>query len=217
MLKLIVISGTADNENENYLISKTDCNDNDGARDDRSRDPRVRETWPDSLFAAARVLATIRTAILNMEATINHLDNHHAQSNSSTHMGREYYELSRGYVLASTIIAILFALFSYFKKSSKCTPLPWVNQPGPFDIFRMKAKYRFLMGARDMVLQGFADFPDSAGFRMVADGGEIVMLAPKYAAELKNDHRVDFVKLFLQVKSSIPEIRMRCARSDHRE
>lgn len=75
----------------------------------------------------------------------------------------------------------------------------------------MKAKYRFLMGARDMVLQGFADFPDSAGFRMVADGGEIVMLAPKYAAELKNDHRVDFVKLFLQVKSAIPEIRIRCA------
>ncbi|KAK1844718.1 cytochrome p450 [Colletotrichum chrysophilum] len=133
-----------------------------------------------------------------MEATINHLDNHHVQSNSSTHMGRDNYELSRGYVLASTIIAILFALFSYFKKSSKSATLPWVNQPGPLDIFRMKAKYRFLMGARDMVLQGFADFPDSAGFRMVADGGEIVMLAPKYAAELKNDHRVDFVKLFLQ-------------------
>ncbi|KAF4879612.1 Cytochrome P450 monooygenase 1 [Colletotrichum siamense] len=133
-----------------------------------------------------------------MEATINRLDNNHAQSNSSTHMGRDNYDLSRGYVLASTIIAVLFTLFFYHKRSPKSTPLPWVNQPGPFDIFRMKAKYRFLMGARDMVLRGFADFPDSAGFRMVADGGEIVMLAPKYAAELKNDHRVDFVKLFLQ-------------------
>lgn len=51
-----------------------------------------------------------------------------------------------------------------------------------------------------MVLQGFKDYGfNSQGFRMVADSGEIVMLAPKYAAELKNDERVDFVKLFLQV------------------
>lgn len=55
------------------------------------------------------------------------------------------------------------------------------------------------MGARDMILKGFKDNPDASGFRMVADAGEIVMLSPKYANELKNDHRVDFVKLFLRV------------------
>lgn len=103
------------------------------------------------------------------------------------------------YLAASTAFAILLVLLPFFRGSSKSLSLPWVNRAGTFDVFRMKAKYRFLMGARDMVRKGFEDYQDSPGFRMVADGGEIVMLAPKYAAELKNDHRVDFVKLFLQV------------------
>ncbi|CAG8972036.1 hypothetical protein HYALB_00004900 [Hymenoscyphus albidus] len=33
---------------------------------------------------------------------------------------------------------------------------------------------------------------------MVADSSEIVILSPKYSEELKDDHRLDFVKLFLQ-------------------
>ncbi|KAE9980487.1 hypothetical protein BLS_008684 [Venturia inaequalis] len=85
--------------------------------------------------------------------------------------------------------------FGAFQKSSK---LPWVNRPGPFDIFKFFAKYRFLKGAREMVRKGFEDHADKPGFRMIADSGEITMLSPKFAYELKNDHRVDFVSLFLQ-------------------
>lgn len=104
------------------------------------------------------------------------------------------------YVTVSTALALGFVLFSWVTTSSKSVPLPWVNRTGWLDLFSMRAKYRFLMGARDMVLQGFKDHGHNIqGFRMVADSGEIVMLSPKYAAELKNDHRVDFVKLFLQV------------------
>ncbi|KAL0939897.1 cytochrome p450 [Colletotrichum truncatum] len=118
-------------------------------------------------------------------------------ANSTTAFSKEWNEGYSYYIAVSVLIATI-SILSFFKSSSKSTPLPWVNRPGYLDLFHMKAKYRFLMGARDMVLQGFEKFRDSPGFRMVADGGEIVMLAPKYAAELKNDHRVDFVKLFLQ-------------------
>ncbi|KZL75801.1 cytochrome p450 monooxygenase [Colletotrichum incanum] len=102
------------------------------------------------------------------------------------------------FATVSTAFFVLLVLSSVFRNSQKSPTLPWVNRAGPFDLLSMRAKYRFLMGARDMVLKGFKDYSDSPGFLMVADSGEIVMLAPKYAAELKNDHRVDFVKLFLQ-------------------
>ncbi|WQF84791.1 hypothetical protein CDEST_09805 [Colletotrichum destructivum] len=119
-------------------------------------------------------------------------------SNSTASDGR-LYGVSSVYVVLSTVLAVTLAALSFLSKgSSKSTPLPWVNRPSTFDILQMGAKYRFLMGAGDMVKKGFEDFSDSPGFRMVADAGEIVMLDPKFAAELKNDHRVDFVKLFLR-------------------
>lgn len=96
---------------------------------------------------------------------------------------------------------ISFRIFGGFSQSPK---LPWVNQAGFFDIFQMKAKYRFLMGAGDMILKGFKEHPDAPGFRMVADASEIIMLSPKYADELKNDHRVDFVQLFLKASDMNP-------------
>lgn len=111
-----------------------------------------------------------------------------------------YSTATTRFATASTSLAVVLILYSWCNSFRKSVQLPWVNRAGFFDLFRMRAKYRFLMGAKDMVLQGFKDYGfNSQGFRMVADSGEIVMLAPKYAAELKNDERVDFVKLFLQV------------------
>lgn len=98
----------------------------------------------------------------------------------------------------TTALAVIIVLFAWVKRPPKPVPLPWVNKAGAFDLFSFRAKYKFLMGAKDLVLQGFRAH-GGPGFRMVADSGEVVMLAPKYAAELKTDHRVDFVKLFLQV------------------
>ncbi|KAF6807701.1 cytochrome p450 monooxygenase [Colletotrichum musicola] len=127
-----------------------------------------------------------------MDITVDHQILADVAGNSSLVPDREQSEHTTYYLAASTALAILIVLLPFFRGSSKSPSLPWVNQAGTFDVFRMKAKYRFLMGARDMVLKGFQDYQDRPGFRMVADGGEIVMLAPKYAAELKNDHRVDF-------------------------
>ncbi|OLN97985.1 Dihydromonacolin L monooxygenase LovA 11 [Colletotrichum chlorophyti] len=128
-----------------------------------------------------------------METLINHQVLAPAKGGNSTVPNGESYASPSYYVAASTALALALVLISCFSRtSSKSTLLPWVNRPGTFDVFRVGAKYRFLKGARDMVKKGFEDYGNSPGFRMVADGGEIVMLSPKFAAELKNDHRVDF-------------------------
>lgn len=103
--------------------------------------------------------------------------------------------------LVTSMVIFPLATLTFFGAFQKSSKLPWVNRPGPFDIFKFFAKYRFLKGAREMVRKGFEDHADKPGFRMIADSGEITMLSPKFAYELKNDHRVDFVSLFLQVKS----------------
>ncbi|TQN69592.1 Cytochrome P450 monooygenase 1, partial [Colletotrichum shisoi] len=134
-----------------------------------------------------------------MEASIDPQLGPQMMGSNSTASDGGLYGVSSVYVAFSTVLAVTLAALSFLGKgSSKTTPLPWVNRPSTFDVLQMGAKYRFLMGAGDMVKKGFEDFSDSPGFRMVADAGEIVMLDPKFAAELKNDHRVDFVKLFLR-------------------
>lgn len=142
-----------------------------------------------------------------MAASINHNLSHSTLRNTHWTQNLRYEALNMTvnnhnllWLIISIVILPLVTL-TFLRAFERPSKLPWVNRPGPFDVFKFFAKYRFLKGARDMVRKGFEEHTDKPGFRMIADSGEIIMLSPKFAYELKNDHRVDFVSLFLQVRT----------------
>jgi hypothetical protein len=92
------------------------------------------------------------------------------------------------YVLAAAL-AVLF-LFSLQASSSKAR-LPLLNPKKPFELLETGAKSVFLTESRGMLETWFHRHPDKAA-RVIGDAGEVIVLPPRLANEMRNDPRLSF-------------------------
>ncbi|PYI12549.1 cytochrome protein [Aspergillus sclerotiicarbonarius CBS 121057] len=84
------------------------------------------------------------------------------------------------------IVAVLFLLTSPYK-----APFPVINQSRFFDIGHTAGKKRFLQGAHRMIRAGLSK---SSVFYITSDNGPKIVLAPKYAHEIRSHHALSFGK-----------------------
>lgn len=107
--------------------------------------------------------------------------------------------------LGAASLLFCFYLSSFLWQRSRSSKLPTVNPVSLYDILCLKAKFRFITGSLNLIRKGFTEFGKEASFRMQADSRELFLLSNKYTNELKNDPRLDFIKLYVQdYHSGIP-------------
>ncbi|KAL2017607.1 hypothetical protein VTK56DRAFT_1927 [Thermocarpiscus australiensis] len=90
------------------------------------------------------------------------------------------------YVLAAAL-AMLF-LFSLQTSSSK---LPHLNPRKAFELTETRCKKDFVTNSRAILDAWFRKHPDRAA-RVIGDAGEIIVLPPHLANEMRNDPRLSF-------------------------
>ncbi|KAF4341566.1 gibberellin cluster-GA14-synthase [Fusarium beomiforme] len=76
---------------------------------------------------------------------------------------------------------------------SSFLPYLMVNGKKPGEFSSVRAKKDFMVGARQLIAKGLALSPDKP-FRIIGDVGELFILQPKYAHELRNSDKVSFTK-----------------------
>ncbi|CCE32888.1 uncharacterized protein CPUR_06754 [Claviceps purpurea 20.1] len=89
---------------------------------------------------------------------------------------------------AVTILALLYG-FQWLKPQ----PFRLVNGKKFGELTNVRAKKEFMFGARKLIAKGLALAPGSP-FRVIGDVGEILILPPKYAYEIRNHDHLSFTK-----------------------
>ena len=84
-----------------------------------------------------------------------------------------------------TLIAVILVFAASAAKIFRPSPFPLINGRNWFELTSIRQKKEFMAGAWDIVLKGLKH---AAGkpFRVVADVGEVIILPPKYAYEIRN-------------------------------
>ncbi|KAG6061376.1 hypothetical protein E4U16_005094 [Claviceps sp. LM84 group G4] len=95
------------------------------------------------------------------------------------------YALTLG---AVTILALLYG-FQWLKPR----PFRLINGRKFGELTNVRAKKEFVFGARKLIAKGLALVPGSP-FRVIGDVGEILILPPKYAYEIRNHDHLSFTK-----------------------
>ena len=104
--------------------------------------------------------------------------------------------------LGTTLVALLLTcLFFISRKASTTTTsinntIPLMNPPRFHDIFGIRAKLSFVFGARRLLAQGART---GRPFRLLTDLGEMIVLPARYANEIRNDPRLSFSEVIVQV------------------
>lgn len=96
------------------------------------------------------------------------------------------------YVLAAALA--MFFLFS-LQRSSK---LPHLNPQKAFEFTETRSKKDFVMNSRSMLDAWFQKHPNQAA-RVIGDAGEIIVLPPNLAHEIRNDPRLSFANWIYKV------------------
>jgi hypothetical protein len=109
------------------------------------------------------------------------------------------------YVLAAAL-AMLF-LFS-FQMSSK-SKLPHLNPRKALELTETRCKKDFLTNSRAMLDSWFHSHSDQAA-RVIGDAGEVIVLPPGLAHEMRNDPRLSFSGWIVRVGNCLYMLRM-CA------
>ena len=84
-----------------------------------------------------------------------------------------------------TLIAVILVFAASVAKIFRPSPFPLVNGRRPFELTSIRQKKEFMAGAWDIVLKGLK-LAAGKPFRVVADVGEVIILPPKYAYEIRN-------------------------------
>jgi hypothetical protein len=92
------------------------------------------------------------------------------------------------YVLAAALAVVFF--FSFQASSSK-SRLPLLNPKKRFELLETGAKSVFLTQSRGILEAWFRSHPDKAA-RVIGDAGEVIVLPPRLANEIRNDPRLSF-------------------------
>lgn len=102
------------------------------------------------------------------------------------------------YVLAAAL-AMLF-LFSQMSSKSK---LPHLNPQKPLEFTETRCKKDFVANSRAMLDGWFNRHSDKAA-RIISDAGEVIVLPPGLAHEMRNDKRLSFAGWVVKVGNSLP-------------
>lgn len=98
------------------------------------------------------------------------------------------------YLYLALIVLASFTVHSFLRKQAQ---LALVNG-AKFPWERNKSKKRFILDAAGVLMQGFSTAAEKP-FRVLAEVGEIIILPPKYAYEIRNDERLSFTKAAFKV------------------
>lgn len=93
-----------------------------------------------------------------------------------------------------TLLAVIFYAASHKSESS----IPLLNPKKPFELSDRRVKDDFVAKARDMVRCWFQTNPSKA-MRMIGDAGEVTVLPPEMAQEIRNDKRLSFAQWTFRV------------------
>ena len=103
--------------------------------------------------------------------------------------------------LGTTLVALLAT--SVFLLSSKKTTgsssnnnMPLINPRRFYDLGGIRAKLSFVFGARGLLALGVRT---GRPFRLLTDLGEMIVLPARYANEIRNDPRLSFSEVIVQV------------------
>lgn len=102
--------------------------------------------------------------------------------------------------LATTLIALLAASVFFMSKktssSSSSSDMPLMNPRKFYDLGGIRAKLSFVFGARRLLALGVRT---GRPFRLLTDLGEMIVLPARYANEIRNDPRLSFSEVIVQV------------------
>ena len=104
--------------------------------------------------------------------------------------------------LGTTLLTLLVTSLFYISRkttsnsNSSTNTMPLMNPPKWYDIGSIRAKLSFVFGARQLLAQGGRT---GRPFRLLTDLGEMIVLPARYANEIRNDPRLSFSEVIVQV------------------
>ncbi|PGG95940.1 hypothetical protein AJ79_09795 [Helicocarpus griseus UAMH5409] len=88
------------------------------------------------------------------------------------------------------VVTAVTLLFIYILQRPK-TNVPLLNPKKRFEFSSYRIKQDFVHNAMSLIQKGFATTGNKP-FRLLSDNGEVVVLPPEVANEIRNDHRLNF-------------------------
>ena len=122
--------------------------------------------------------------------------------------------------LGTTLFALLLTSLFFISrkartsnnnKNNNSNTIPLMNPPKFYDLFGIRAKLSFVFGARALLAQGART---GRPFKLLTDLGEMIVLPARYAHEIRNDPRLSFSEVIVQVFSHA-RIKKSCCRGVH--
>jgi hypothetical protein len=99
------------------------------------------------------------------------------------------------YFLAATFVLAALLLFQRQKSASN---IPHLNPRKAHELTDTRPKMDFLFDSRSMLNNWFRDHPDKP-VRVIGDVGEVTILPPHLANEIRNDPRLSFSRWVFKV------------------
>lgn len=93
-------------------------------------------------------------------------------------------------VALAALAAILAASLFQFRKPS---PFPLINGKKVLELTNFRPKKDFMRMARELIAERLEKAPELP-FRIIGDVGEILILPPKYAHEIRNHDQLSFTQ-----------------------
>lgn len=103
-----------------------------------------------------------------------------------------FRELSTACLVLSIVIAVYYFLYS------QTATFELVNGKKKYELSTSRAKGNFVKNAYSILSQRLQTVPGKP-FRVIADVGEVTILPPEYAHEIRNDERFSFTKAAYRV------------------
>ncbi|KAG6141279.1 hypothetical protein E4U28_003122 [Claviceps purpurea] len=100
---------------------------------------------------------------------------------------------------ALTLVAVTILALFYCFQWLKPQPFRLVNGRKFGELTNVRAKKEFMFGARQLIAKGLALAPGFP-FRVIGDVGEILILPPKYAHEIRNHDHLSFTQAAFKLK-----------------
>lgn len=104
--------------------------------------------------------------------------------------------------LGTSLLALLTTSLFYIsrnassKSTSSSSSIPLMNPPKFYDVGGIRAKLSFVFGARQLLARGGQT---GRPFRLLTDLGEMIVLPARFANEIRNDPRLSFSEVIVQV------------------
>ncbi|KAF1962456.1 cytochrome P450 [Byssothecium circinans] len=102
--------------------------------------------------------------------------------------GFEIALITAGLITVMAVVAFLISA-----KDTGLKSLPMVNKPILGSFFSILAQWRFIYHSKGIIEEGQKEHPNKP-FRLWTDWGEVLMLTPQYAHNIRNDSRLSFTK-----------------------